>query len=189
MVIKQQSPIINIKLISGSTLVKSIIIILLGLGIFYVDDKDFFDYKLTIAIIMLISVLKCAYFIGVSYQKIIEVSIKNIAYHKFMSFMALNIFLIIISFTTDFFCLIQVDARSLKGFDPNFTLPEKIFECFYFSILNFSFFGYGDILPATIPAKIELMLETIISFLTVILVLSDFISLKESLAERIKKKD
>ena len=76
-------------------LLKSIIIILLGWVIFYVDDKDFFDYKLTIGIIMLISVLKCAYFIGVSYQKIIEVSLKNIAYHKFMSFMALNMIFLI----------------------------------------------------------------------------------------------
>ena len=49
--------------------------------------------------------------------------------------------------------------------------------------LNFSFFGYGDILPATIPAKIVLMLEATMSFLTVILVLSDFISLKESIAD------
>ena len=186
---KSEKSILNIKLITESTLLKSLIIILFGFGIFYIDDRDFFNYKLTILFIMIISVLKCVYFITVSYQKIIEVSIKNIAYHKFMSFMALNIFLIIISFTTDFFCLIQVDAKSLKGFDPNFTLPEKMFECFYFSILNFSFFGYGDILPATIPAKIELIMETVISFLTVILVLSDFISLKESLAQRIKRKD
>lgn len=171
-----------------SALTKSIIVTALGFFIFYIDDHDFFDFRLTIAITLLISVIKCIYFIGVSYQKILEVSLKNTAYHEFIIFMALNIFVIIVSFATDFFCMLQVDHRSLEGIRTGMTIAEKIFECFYFSVLNFSFFGYGDILPATIPAKIVLMLEATMSFLTVILVLSDFISLKESIAEYKKGK-
>jgi hypothetical protein len=172
-----------------SAFVKSLVVITLGFFVFYIDDHDFFDYRLTIAITICISIFKCAYFIGVSYQKILEVSLKNTAYYEFIIFMALNIFVIIVSFATDFFCLIQVDHRSLEGIKATLTTPEKIFECFYFSVLNFSFFGYGDILPATIPAKIVLMLEASMSFLTVILVLSDFISLKESIADYKKTKN
>ena len=171
-----------------SAFTKSLIVIILGFFIFYIDDHDYFDFRLTIAITLFISILKCAYFIGVSYHKILEVSLKNTAYYEFIIFMALNIFVIIVSFATDFFCLLQVDARSLEGIKPGMSVAAKIFECFYFSVLNFSFFGYGDILPATIPAKIVLMLEASMSFLTVILVLSDFISLKESIADYKKNK-
>jgi len=171
-----------------SAFTKSIIVIALGFIIFYIDDHDYFDFRLTIAITLFIAVVKCAYFIGVSYQKNLEVSLKNTAYYEFIIFMALNIFVIIVSFATDFFCLLQVDARSLEGIKPSISIAAKMFECFYFSVLNFSFFGYGDILPSTIPAKIVLMLEASMSFLTVILVLSDFISLKESIADYKKNK-
>jgi hypothetical protein len=105
-----------------------------------------------------------------------------------MLFMVMNIFVIIISFTTDFFCMVQVDPVSLEGIHTKASIAEKIFNCLYFSTLNFSFFGYGDILPVTIPAKVIMMMETLISFMTVILVLSDFISLKESIAAHKERK-
>ncbi len=112
-----------------------------------------------------------------------EASFYDVPYYRFMFFIALNIFVIIISFATDFVCLSQVDKFSLQGIPLHSSLFERIFECFYFSVLNFSFFGYGDILPRTVPAKIILMEEALLSFLTMILVLSDFISLKDSIAD------
>jgi hypothetical protein len=186
MIKKITNKIFSLKRTSLGAFVKSIIIILLGLGIFYIDDQDFFNYKYTVGIIICISFLKCLYFLRVSYHKILEVSLKNTAYYEFIIFMALNIIVMVISFATDFFCLCQVDPNSLKGVDLYSGIFEKIFDCFYFSMLNFSFFGYGDILPATIPAKIVMMFETMISFLAIILVLSDFISLKESISEKRK---
>jgi hypothetical protein len=53
----------------------------------------------------------------------------------------------------------------------------------YFSTLNFTFFGYGDVTPQTIPAKLITMSEVLLAFVTVIFLLSDFISLKESLGK------
>ena len=55
------------------------------------------------------------------------------------------------------------------------------FDCFYYSVLNFSFFGFGEILPQTAAAKIVTLLEVVLAFFTVIFLLSDFISLKDSL--------
>ena len=55
---------------------------------------------------------------------------------------------------------------------------------FYLSTLNFSFFGYSDILPETVAAKIVNLSEIVLAFVTVIVMLSDFISLKESLRDR-----
>lgn len=167
--------------------IKSFVIILLGLLVFYIDDRDFFNYRYTIAFIIALAVLKCVYFLSISYHKILEVSVKNTAYYDFILFMAMNTTVVIISFSADFFCLLQVDPSSLKGLENNLSLFEKGFNCFYFSALNFSFFGYGDILPSSIPAKIIMLFETFLSFLAIILVLSDFISLKESIYERSKK--
>ena len=52
------------------------------------------------------------------------------------------------------------------------------------SRLNFLFFGYSDILPETVAAKIVTLSEIVLAFVTVIVMLSDFISLKESLRGR-----
>ena len=181
--------IINIKTTSQSALINSLIIILIGFVVFYIDDNDFFDYRLTLGLALIICVFKCGYFTMVSYHKILEASLKNTAYYKFILFMSINIFVIIISFAIDYFCLIQIDPSCLKGINLHTSLPEKFFDCFYFSLLNFSFFGYGDIMPATIPAKTVLMIETLISYLSIIIVLSDFVSLKDSLAEAQKNKN
>ena len=56
-----------------------------------------------------------------------------------------------------------------------------MFEFFYYSALNFMFFGYGDITPQTVPAKLLTLTEITLAFVTVIFLLSDFISLKESI--------
>lgn len=181
--------IINLKSTSQSALINSLIITIVGFIVFYIDDRDFFDYRLTLGLAIAICILKCSYFIMVSYHKILEASVKNTAYYKFILFMSINIFVIIISFAIDYFCLIEIDPTCLKGINLHTSLPEKFFDCFYFSLLNFSFFGYGDIMPATIPSKTILMIETLISYLSIIIVLSDFVSLKDSLAEMNDKKE
>jgi hypothetical protein len=103
--------------------------------------------------------------------------------------MLLNISMIVFSFAVDFSCLHQVNPKSFVGIEPHLNFWETQFEFVYFSILNFSFFGYGQIMPTTIAAKIIIIFEVIISFLTIVFILSDFISLKESITERLKKSD
>jgi hypothetical protein len=59
--------------------------------------------------------------------------------------------------------------------------PRILFDCFFYSLLNFTFFGFGDITPQLIPAKLVTLMEVTLAFFTVIFLLSDFISLKDSL--------
>lgn len=166
---------------------KYLTIISLGLLVFYVDDAEFFQYQFTLALICLLSLFKSIYFVSVSYRKIIEASVREIAYHSFMAFMMLNIAMIIFSFAVDFSCLNQVNPKSFVGIEPSLNFWETQFEFWYFSVLNFSFFGYGQIMPLTISAKIIIIFEVIISFLTIVFILSDFISLKESITEKLTK--
>jgi hypothetical protein len=97
---------------------------------------------------------------------------------------AYNMAQVTLSFAIDFYCLIRIDPESLNGVDPELAGVELAFECFYFSVLNFSFFGYGDITPAHIPGKVVMLLEVIAAFSTVIFLLSDFVSMKDSMRRK-----
>jgi Ion channel len=88
---------------------------------------------------------------------------------------------IILSFGLDYWCLMTANPASISSFNPEFSPGELIFECFYLSFLNFTFFGYGDCTPQTVAAKLVTMMELLLAFFTVIFLLSDFISLKDSL--------
>ncbi len=78
--------------------------------------------------------------------------------------MAYNMTEVTVSFAIDFYCLQILDRESFSGIDASLDGFELMFECFYFSVLNFSFFGYGDITPAHIPSKIVMLLEVITAF-------------------------
>jgi hypothetical protein len=95
--------------------------------------------------------------------------------------MAINMTQMILSFALDFHLLYLLDANSFQGVAGDIASSEALFDFFYLSTLNFSFFGYSDILPQTVPAKILNITEILLAFITVIFLLSDFVSLKDSL--------
>ena len=95
--------------------------------------------------------------------------------------MGVNMAQITMSFALDFFLLEAAAEGSLSGFAPGLGEPRILFDCFFYSVLNFTFFGFGDITPQSIPAKVVTLMEVTLAFFTVIFLLSDFISLKDSL--------
>jgi hypothetical protein len=68
--------------------------------------------------------------------------------------MAINMTQMILSFALDFHLMYLIDPASLLGVAVDASQAEVLFDFFYLSTLNFSFFGYSEILPQTIPAKI-----------------------------------
>jgi hypothetical protein len=105
----------------------------------------------------------------------------NLAHHRFLLMMAINMSQMVLAFTFDFHLLHLINAKSFTGIAPGAGLAEMLFDFFYLSTLNFSFFGYSDVLPQTVPSRIVNLTEIVLAFFTVIFMLSDFISLKESL--------
>lgn len=133
--------------------------------------------------ILLLSLTKTAFFGIENIRQLFEATRCNQAYHRFMILMLVNMTQIILSFGMDFHCLHRVNPASF-GLDlSSASLPEAVFEFIYYSTLNFTFFGYGDVTPQTVPAKLITMSEILLAFVTVIFLLSDFISLKESLSK------
>lgn len=168
---------------------KYLLVTLLGFFLFIVDDQEFFNPLLTTSLIVILAALKSAYYVYFSYKKILEASRHEVMYHDFMLFMMVNISLVIFSFGLDYFCLNQVNPLNFVGIEKHLNTYELVFETWYFSVLNFSFFGYGQIMPTTIPGKLIIVMEVIMSFVTLVFILSDFLSLKESISEHLKKKE
>ncbi|MDX1945378.1 MAG: potassium channel family protein [Pirellulaceae bacterium] len=126
---------------------------------------------------------KTAFFASENLQELWQATRYNLSYHHFMLLMLINMSQIITSFALDYHCLEKIKTESLGAIAPTLSEGELLFECFYFSVLNFTFFGYGDITPQTIPAKLVTLTEILLAFVTVIFLLSDFIALKESLRQ------
>lgn len=125
--------------------------------------------------------MKTAFFGSENLQQLWRASRENTAYHHFMVLMLVNMSQIIFSFGCDYHCLHLINPDSFGSISEGLPTAELLFEFTYFSVLNFTFFGYGDITPQTIPAKLLTVTEVVLAFVTVIFLLSDFISLKESL--------
>jgi len=60
---------------------------------------------------------------------------------------------------------------------------------FYLSLLMFTNMGVANVVPVKIPAEILVMFEAIVSFVTLIFILSDYVTLRDSLRRLRDKKE
>ena len=127
------------------------------------------------------SVCKTIYYFSETLRHLLDATARNLPYHRFLLVVGSNMAQITLSYAIDFYCLYCIDSSSLSGIEAGLHGFELFFECFYFSVLNFSFFGYGDITPAHVPGKIVMLLEVVTAFSTVIFLLSDFVSIREDM--------
>jgi hypothetical protein len=127
---------------------------------------------------------KTAFFGVENLRQLFDAARTNLPHHRFLILMGVNMTQMILAFTLDFHLLYTLNPASFTGVAPDVSQAEAMFDFFYLSALNFSFFGYGDILPQTVPAKIVNLTEIVLAFVTVIFLLSDFISLKDSLRSK-----
>ena len=132
-------------------------------------------------LVVAIALAKTVYFLVENLQHILLATAHEIPYHRFLGLMGVNMAQITLSFALDFWLLEMADPGSFRGFAAGLAEGRVFFDCCYYSVLNFSFFGFGEIMPQTMPAKIVTLLEVVLAFFTVIFLLSDFISLKNSL--------
>lgn len=128
--------------------------------------------------------VKTFYYFAETLRHLIDATAMDLAYHRFLVLVAYNMAQITLSYAIDFYCLYWIDPANISGIETGMSGATLMFECFYFSVLNFSFFGYGDIIPARVPGKIVMLLEVVTAFSTVIFLLSDFVSMKESMRKR-----
>jgi hypothetical protein len=132
----------------------------------------------------LICFAKAVFFGRENLNQLYEAARSNLSHHHFLLLMAINMSQMILSFAFDFHLLHLIDRNSFTGIVETASFWEALFDFFYLSTLNFSFFGYSEILPQTVIAKCANLTEIVLAFITVIFLLSDFVSLKDSLRSR-----
>lgn len=139
----------------------------------------------TLTIVVLIGCwTKTGLFGAENLKQLYEAAQSNLAHHRFLVLMGINMSQMILSFAFDFHLLFCLNNGCFSGVAKDVGQMEALFDFVYLSTLNFSFFGYSDILPQSVPAKIVNLTEIVLAFVTVIFLLSDFISLKDSIRNR-----
>jgi len=133
------------------------------------------------AVIVAGALVKAALFGGENIQQLLHAARQNMPHHRFLVLMGINMSQMVLAFAFDFHLLQRSNAASFSGVAADAGMAGMLFDFVYLSTLNFSIFGYSDVLPQTVPARIENLVAILLAFVTVIFVLSDFISLKESL--------
>jgi hypothetical protein len=168
---------------------KYLVIIFLGVLMFYFADQEIVDPGLNTVFILILSFGKTIFFVVQSLRKINHVIDKNVAYFRFLIFMTFHILTIVISFGVDFFCLYTANPDNFQGVSPTAGIPELLFEFIYLSMLAFNNLGFYDVTPVSMVSKVLVMTEILIYYFTIVLILSDFVSLRDSvLEERLGKK-
>lgn len=156
-------------------------IIMLGIGVFIFEYLEFANLFFEKLILVLVALGKSIYFVEHSFKKIEEASIKNITYNKFLVIIMTNILLIVVSFAVDYSCLQEIDPQSFSGLSMSQSVDGVIFDLSYFSMLSFTSVAYGDIVPVTKAAKVLTLLEVGVAYITTIIIISNFVQIKESI--------
>ncbi|MCU0647823.1 MAG: hypothetical protein MUF00_07490 [Gemmatimonadaceae bacterium] len=125
--------------------------------------------------------VKTALFGVENLRQLVHAARVDMAHYRFLLLMAVNISQMTLAFAFDFHVLWRLSAKAFSGIAADAGHAEALFDLFYMSVLNFTFFGFSDVLPQSVPARIVNLTEIFLAFGTVIFLLSDFISLKESL--------
>ena len=121
-------------------------------------------------VIVLLSLGKVAFFTLFTLERMQTIIKSCRSLGKVLFVFSLLVLLMSFSFATDFSCLTSVDEHSFKGLNYDPTLPffAKLFDFFYLSIVTFTSLGFGDIVPASVFAKLLVMMEVFQSFLLII---------------------
>jgi hypothetical protein len=161
--------------------VETVVILLLAAGVHEAWRAGIVSPAAVCWIVTALALAKTAFFFVENLQHILLATSHEIPYHRFLALMGVNMAQITLSFALDFFLLEAAEPESFAGFAAGLGEPRILFDCFFYSLLNFTFFGFGDITPQSVPAKLVTLMEVTLAFFTVIFLLSDFISLKDSL--------
>lgn len=163
------------------------LIVLIALGLQALWSTRWLTASAFSLLVVIIALAKTIFFFAENLTHILLATRSDMLYHRVLALMGVNMVQITLSFALDFWCLDAANPASFSSINPDWTRAEHLFEFFFYSVLNFSFFGFGDVTPQTVPAKLITLLEVVLAFFTVIILLSDFISLKDSLRAEEKK--
>ena len=137
----------------------------------YVDHSS----RWMLYFVLLLAIVKIVFFIFFTFRQMEMVISSSSFIGEILFTFGLLVMLISFSFATDFSCLSEFDKHSFEGVsnEENLSFWSRLFDYFYLSVITFTSLGYGDIVPFSIPAKLLVMMEVIMSFILVIFGISN----------------
>ncbi len=160
-----------------------IIVICLGVGIFLIDLFEFSSVSARIGILLPISIFKAAYFLWLLMSRLKRTAGQEFFFFQFANFIALSVFLVMISFSMDYYCLHRIDETAFKGVNPDLSIGGAFLTFFYFSVSTFTTAGLGDITPNGPVAQIMVALQLSIGWLTTVLIIGNIVHLRDALTQ------
>jgi hypothetical protein len=164
-----------------------LLVFILGLAEYFIIEVKS-ARAISLTFVFLFSLIKVLYVVILCFKRIVNIAHLDLPYHRFLLFIAANVVLIVFSFSIDYWSIYHMDPKSFSGLEETNNIAEEYFKLFYLSLLMFTNMGVANVVPVKIPAEVLVMFEAIVSFVTLIFILSDYVVLRDSL-KRIKEKN
>lgn len=140
--------------------------------------REHSDAGLMTVFVLFFAAVKVAYFLLFTLNRLEKHLLhKSFTFYRCLSSIATIIILLILSFSLDYVCLYDCNAQAFEGVETGNSLFYRFLEFNYFSLVTFATIGFGDIVPASLGAKLLVMLEITTSFFMVVFILSNFYNL------------
>jgi hypothetical protein len=148
-------------------------IILGGVLLFAFDFYELNSPRVNIGLLLIITAIKAGYFLRTTLRWIRRTV--SSAYHArfLMSFLALQVLLIVLSFAVDYYCLYRIDAASFLLPDKPAAPWQQMLTFLYFSLGKYTTAGGGDMHPVTPAAQACAMGEMVVSYVTTVLIIAN----------------
>ncbi len=156
-----------------SLLIQHIAVLILGFGVFLLDEYEQLSNRFNLIVLLIVGMVKAFYFTAANFKNIYKVRMQDKSFNHFLTLTGMNIFLIVISFGLDYYCINNVLPGSISGLLSE-TKVEQFFECLYFSIVTFSTTGFGDVTPTNLYTKGLVAVEIIVAFTATIFVIANY---------------
>ncbi|WP_052350805.1 ion channel [Paenibacillus gorillae] len=128
-------------------------------------------------ILLFFSLLVSTVYVGFLFEKIAESSENNDTVSALIK-IATMIFSSCLYFSLVYLMLYEIDHQAFKG-DVGNDLLSQLVSFIYFSVVTFTTVGYGDINPISNSARLTVLLQIALSYITVVYAISSFTVFKD----------
>jgi len=143
--------------------------------------KTHLSHFLLSAFVILFSLLKIGCFLVLGFKNLVFQTHQAVAYHRFLGMVAMHILCMVFSFAVDYYLIFKSNIQAFSGLEMAENNFKIFFKMFYLSFMLFTNMGVANVVPVSIAAECITMFEAIVSFSTIIFILSDFVSIKDTL--------
>ncbi|MBF9222916.1 hypothetical protein [Hymenobacter ruricola] len=145
------------------------LLLLLGLGLYLVDKYEGLSPNVITAVLLVGAAGKTGYFLLHNFRALAAL---RQAFRQFVLLVSLNLFMIVLSFALDFYCLYRVNDHAFNSLRPGSELA--VFgQLFYFSVGTLISNSEGGAVPAAGSTEVLLLLEKIAGFVSTVFVISN----------------